>query len=247
MNRMLYAFENRFFQGLRAGAGLFLVLTLLAVAGCSTDGSEEEADAEYPNINTVPETPAAAAPLSEAEDITEGLRADRENARYTDETLRADTSVQPPPAMPAKPAVTEVVEEKITETVKDGETTVTETVTTVTEEKVPQVAAAAQEPVTEEPLPAPTVAETTDTAPTPAPTSERIISGDTAAPAPVESVFQQQLAASSVTRLPDGTSGQGSSTVVTERAAPEPSAPAPSSDAQGQPSRITLTPPTADG
>ncbi|WP_340150111.1 OmpA family protein [uncultured Sneathiella sp.] len=253
MNRLLHAFENRFLRGLRAGAGLFLVLTLLAVAGCSTNGAEEEeADAEYPNINEVPETPEAPVALSEAEGIGEGLRADRENARYTDETLRADTSVQPPPAMPAKPAVPEVTEtvtEKVTETVTETAegttTTVTEQVTETVEEKTPDVPAVAQAPVTEEPLPAPEVTEAKETTPPPAPNREALISGDSAQRPEVENVFQQQLAASGAKRLPDGSGSQQSTTVVTNSAS---SSSASSSGSAGQSSGgVTLTPPPEEG
>ncbi|WP_339632218.1 OmpA family protein [uncultured Sneathiella sp.] len=247
MNRLFNAFENRFLRGLRTGAGLFLVLTLLAVAGCSTDGAEEEADAEYPNINEVPETPETAVALSEAEDIGEGLRADRENARYTDETLRADTSVQPPPAQPAKPAsaeITETVTETVTETAEEKVTTVTEEVTEKVEEKAPEVAAVAQTPVTEQPLPAPEVTETKDTTPPPAPVTETIITGESAKGPEVESVFQQQLAASGATRLPESSSTQGTESSGTASSVASNS----SSGTQGQSSGgITLTPPTTDG
>ena len=89
-------FENRFLCASRLLLGGALLLAVLAGTACSTDNTEEQDAAEYPNVNKVPEQPETVATLTEAEEIEEGLRADRENARYTDETLRADTSLQPP-------------------------------------------------------------------------------------------------------------------------------------------------------
>ena len=88
------AFENHIVRALRLLLGGVLLLALLAGAACSTDNTEEQDAAEYPNVNKVPETPETVATLTEAQEIEEGLRADRDNARYTDEVLRADTSLQ---------------------------------------------------------------------------------------------------------------------------------------------------------
>ncbi|WP_373089958.1 hypothetical protein [Sneathiella sp.] len=78
-------------------AGLLLALALTAT-GCSSDGDEAADTAEYPKLSSVPDKPADVATLREAREIADELRADRANARYTDELLRADTSVQPMPS-----------------------------------------------------------------------------------------------------------------------------------------------------
>ena len=252
------AFENRFLKGARLLLGGVLLLAVLAGAACSTDNTEEQEAAEYPNVNAVPEKPETVATLTEAEQIEEGLRADRDNARYTDEALRADTSLQPALPKPQKPVVEEqeTVTEKVTVTEEATSDTVTETVTEKVEEKAaeaPAVAAAAQEKVTEAPLPAPSVAEAPqDTTPAPAPVREQIISGETASKPPVESVFEQQLAAQNATRLPDGINADGSG-----RATASAPAASSSSSSGGVPTSsvstaessgsVTLTPPSDDG
>ncbi len=105
-----------------------MILVLTATA-CSSDGSEE-----YPNLNTVPTSPGSSDSLAEARKIEEGLIADRANARYTDEVLRADTSVQAPLTPPPPKIEVEEVKEEVTEEVireepqQEEETSATETV-----------------------------------------------------------------------------------------------------------------------
>lgn len=252
------AFENRFIRASRLLLGGVLLLAVLAGTACSTDNTEEQDAAEYPNVNKVPEQPETVATLTEAEQIEEGLRADRDNARYTDETLRADTSLQPPLAAPPKPMVEEVKAETVTDVTEtvtaDGSETVKETVTEVVEEKTaeaaPAVAAVTQEEVTETPLPAPSVVDSAPETPTPepAPVREQIISGETAPKPAIESVFEQQLAASGATRLPDGivSDGSGTATASTPSASRSSSVSASSSAASSNGS-VTLTPPSNDG
>lgn len=201
--------------------GLGLCALLLAGAACSTDNSEEQEAAEYPSVSTVPEKPETIATLAEANKIGEGLRADRSNARYTDEALRADTSVQPPLAPPPAPqpeAVTETVTETVTTTVEETTTGVT----TTTEERVeaeveertePAVAAAPQEPVAQQSL-TPPASETSE--------QTTVISSDGVERTTVASVYEQQLAASGATRLPDGVRADGAGS---DAAAPAADAP----------------------
>ncbi|MBO0334469.1 OmpA family protein [Sneathiella sp. CAU 1612] len=253
-----HVFENRLLRASRLLLCGVLLLGLLAGTACSTDNTDEQEAAEYPNLNKVPEKPETVASLAEAKEIEEGLRADRDKARYTDETLRADTSLQPPLAAPPKPVVEEVKTEtvtEVTETVKaDGSETVTETVTEVVEDKTteaaaPAVAAVAQEKVTETPLPAPEVAAAaTDETPTAAPMRDQVISGETTPKPAVASVYEQQLAAQNATRLPDTISASGASntasTASTEASAPAATA-ASSSSSSGN--SLTLNPPANEG
>ena len=248
-------FENRFLCASRLLLGGALLLAVLAGTACSTDNTEEQDAAEYPNVNKVPEQPETVATLTEAEEIEEGLRADRENARYTDETLRADTSLQPPLAAPPKPVVEEVKTETVTEVTEtvtaDGSETVKETVTEVVEEKTveaaPVVAAVAQEEVTETPLPAPSVVDSAPEtpAPEPAPMREQIISGETAPKPAIESVFEQQLAASGVTRLP--TTMSSDSSTATSASSVAPAVSSSSTISASSSGSVTLTPPLNDG
>ncbi len=60
-------------------------------------------EGEYPNLASVPNHRPRPSPKAQRERLTEGLAADRENARYSDETLTA-ASTALPPAMPPKPA-----------------------------------------------------------------------------------------------------------------------------------------------
>ncbi|USG60035.1 OmpA family protein [Sneathiella marina] len=197
---------------LKRAAGLLFVASFLTVAGCSTDGEEESA--EYPTLSTVPSDSGAATAVAEAQEIQEGLRADRENARYTDEALRADTSLGTPLQTPEpKEEVDVAVEETKIEVVAPQETTtVTETVTTVTEEPTAEGAAIAATAAT-----AATVASTSEssdeettpvssaensepavvaTSQTPSPVATTIVSSQG-----VERVFEEQLAASSATSV----------------------------------------------
>ncbi len=252
MKRISIALENRGSIVMRVALGATLALFLLAGAGCSTDNTEEQEAAEYPNLNKVPEKPETVAALAEADKIGEGLRADRENARYTDESLRADTSLQPPLARPEPKVetVTTEVSEKITETA--GTTTVTETVKETVEEvkpAAPVVAKVEQEPVQKAPLAPPAVAPEPKTeTPPPAPIREQVISGESAAKPAVESVFEQQLAAQNATRLPEGVAADGSGTATaTATASSSATAPATAAPAASGSEQITLRPPANDG
>ena len=61
------------------------------------------ATAPFPKLATVPEPPPRETTLAELESVAEGLVADRENARYTDEVFRKEMAEEPPP--PAAPFV----------------------------------------------------------------------------------------------------------------------------------------------
>ncbi len=110
-------------------SGLVIVTLAFAATACSSDSSEE-----YPNLNSVPANPGSSDSLAEARKIEEGLIADRANARYTDEVLRADTSVQAPLTPPPPKIEVEEVKEEVTEEVvkeeppQEVETRATETV-----------------------------------------------------------------------------------------------------------------------
>src|SRR5262249_62191377 len=62
--------------------------------------------ADYPNLATVPPPPVRGMTAAEREKLTQSLIADRANARYTDEQLRAGFSAAPaaPPPPPASSA-----------------------------------------------------------------------------------------------------------------------------------------------
>jgi len=73
------------------------------------------ADEPYPSLSDVPEAPPRDTSLAEMDAVAEGLIADRENARYTDEEIRRQgdetTSLAAPPPVVAElpvPAVTAV-------------------------------------------------------------------------------------------------------------------------------------------
>lgn len=65
--------------------------------------SVREDDPEVPNLATVPDRPPLPSPSAQRSGIIEGLSADRQNARYTDEPLTPQ-SVAVPPATPPEPA-----------------------------------------------------------------------------------------------------------------------------------------------
>ncbi|MCF8468545.1 MAG: OmpA family protein [Sneathiella sp.] len=226
----------------RAGT-LTIVTAMLAVAGCSTDNTEEQAAADYPSVNAVPEKPETVASLSDAREIEEGLRSDREKARYTDEALRADTAIQPPKAEPAVTQSAPVVKETPPPPAP----------------KEPDVAAVPTEPVKEAPLAAPAEASTTpppataetSTAPAPpesmAPKSATEKTIAAAAPTPdtmtpdegVNRVFEDRLNASSVTALPEGMKSTETDAAPASSAAPASrAAPAPVDN-----SPVVMTPP----
>jgi outer membrane protein OmpA-like peptidoglycan-associated protein len=201
----------RFSRFMKHATMLLVLASVFAVGGCSTDDTEEGEAAEYPTLSTVPNDAGADDTVAEAKEIQEGLRADRENARYTDEALRADTTLGAPLAPPPgkEDEVQVVVEETKTEITSAQETTtVTETVTTITEEpsstSSPTVAPAAavvavssssdaeSEKATEIKQEA-TSAQTAAVAPTVATT---VVSSQG-----VEKVFEEQLAVSSATSV----------------------------------------------
>ncbi|MEH6403200.1 MAG: OmpA family protein [Sneathiella sp.] len=108
-----------------------LMAAILAVSACSTpdwadptewfdeDGGgparpaqieqPEDASDEYPALGSVPDVAGQNISIQEASDITEGLKADRENAQYTDEKLRADTTPQAMPKPKAPPVIPQAV------------------------------------------------------------------------------------------------------------------------------------------
>src|SRR5215471_12832636 len=55
---------------------------------------------DYPNLATVPPPPVRALTAAEREALTQGLVADRTNAKYSDEKLRAGFSAVSAPAPP---------------------------------------------------------------------------------------------------------------------------------------------------
>ena len=246
MIRIAFLTKNRLQAAPKLLLGAMLAVALLAGAGCSTDNTEEQEAAEYPNLNTVPEKPETVASLAEADKIGEGLRADRDKARYTDENLRADTSVQPPLAPPPAPepaaSETETVTETVTETATEATETIQETVEETTE---PVVAAVPQEPVQQENLTPPAEgAEPKEQAPSEAApdresTQEEtttVISSEGVRETTVAGIYEQQLAASAASRLPDGMSAEASA------GGNSGSDPAPSRDEAPR-----LSPPSEDG
>ncbi len=80
---------------------LFVAMTL---AGCSVFGGDEpptaEGDGEYPNLAEVPERPDVES-FEEKAELEEGLRADRQNARYSEGPLATSTAAGIPPPPPA--------------------------------------------------------------------------------------------------------------------------------------------------
>lgn len=65
--------------------------------------AELEPGGDYPNLASVPDRRPLPSPEAQRRRLTKGLRADRENARYSDQTLTAATTALPP-AFPPKPA-----------------------------------------------------------------------------------------------------------------------------------------------
>ena len=103
---------------LRRYASLFALLPIvtLDLAACSFFAEEEEAqpriaalqtldeDPAYPNLATVPDQAPLPSSRVRRLDLQQGLAADRENAIYTDEDLRADPAILPLPQQAATPA-----------------------------------------------------------------------------------------------------------------------------------------------
>src|SRR6266849_3765586 len=65
---------------------------------------------EYPNLATVPPPPSRALTAAEREKLTQSLIADRTNAKYSDERLRAGFAAVAAPAPPPLPAATDAAQ-----------------------------------------------------------------------------------------------------------------------------------------
>ncbi len=66
-------------------------------------------NSSFPNLATVPTAPPIPSPQAQRQEIAEGLAADRENARYSNEPLTADSTAVPeadPPAQGVAPPTT---------------------------------------------------------------------------------------------------------------------------------------------
>ncbi len=106
----------------RVAAGLVLVLFLAAcespswldpteVFGGPTQApevidpsqAELEPGGDYPNLASVPNSRPRPSPEAQRKRLTKGLRADRGNARYSDQSLTAENTALPP-ALPPMPA-----------------------------------------------------------------------------------------------------------------------------------------------
>ncbi len=108
---------NLDFDGVKRGTSkLVLAAALLSIAGCSTPdwvnpvnwfGDEDEeavgeaiapdskvAEGEYPKLGDTPAVPGQTVSIREAEAVKQGLEIDRQNAKYSDQQLRADTSIK---------------------------------------------------------------------------------------------------------------------------------------------------------
>jgi len=204
---------------LKRAVEVLFAASFLVVVGCSTDDAEDEKSAEYPTLSTVPNDSGAANTVAEAREIQEGLRADRENARYTDEALRADTSLGTPLQTPEPKEEADVaVEETKVEVATSKETiTETETVAKVTEETSGNGVAVAATAATAAAV-ATTAANSEDT---PSTSEEKATAPSENTPAPtavantppppvattvvssqgIERVYEEQLAASSATSV----------------------------------------------
>jgi len=203
MNKFSNSFSGRNMHRRIGPMGIVLLAMSLFVSACSTDAADEKSE-EFPTLNSVPKSPDKTELAENAGEIQEGLRADRENARYTDEVLRADTSVQAPLPVPSAVTVEEVKEEVVV--VKEAEKIVTETVTTVTETTEPESPKVVAEQATEAPAKAavPPVATT-------------VVSSQG-----VEQVFEEKLAASSAstTTISENTQFNGPAAAPTASASP---------------------------
>ncbi|WP_085883170.1 OmpA family protein [Oceanibacterium hippocampi] len=71
------------------------------VADAEADASVPGESKEFPDLRSVPERPAETSTAAERRTLAEGLVADRDNARYTDEVLRADTEAAVAGSKPA--------------------------------------------------------------------------------------------------------------------------------------------------
>ncbi len=136
------AFSSRCGAGSRTWQAVYLVAILTAMLGlgaCNpvetwrdwTGASKNDPDPEttpntqnlaageasdYPNLATVPEPPIRALTTAEREKLTQSLIADRTNAKYSDEKLRAGFAAMPaaapPPPPPPVPAPTDDAQPK---------------------------------------------------------------------------------------------------------------------------------------
>src|SRR5271165_7144068 len=114
----------------RRGCRLAILLMLLGLGACNpvetwrdlTGASKNDPDpdttpntknlaageaSDYPNLASVPPPPTRALTTAEREKLTQSLIADRTNAKYSDEKLRAGfpaASAPPPPPPPAAAA-----------------------------------------------------------------------------------------------------------------------------------------------
>jgi hypothetical protein len=85
-------------------------------AADQVDRTAATATSEYPSLHTVPPRPRLSYSVEQSRAIVDGLVADRENARYTDQVVRyrsGQSSLPPPPAPPT--AVAAVVPEDVVE------------------------------------------------------------------------------------------------------------------------------------
>ena len=99
------------------GCGFAAALIMAgALAGCSAISDEAKPDAAYggtpaaapedaafPDLRDVPQTPPAATPLEEREELAKGLAADRQNALHSDQVLRGGTEAPAPAPVVAQP------------------------------------------------------------------------------------------------------------------------------------------------
>ncbi len=71
-------------------------------------GAQQPVDRPFPNLSSVPERPGPPEIKLEAVSAKEGLVADKNNARYTDQELRSQTAnVRPRPRVPSEPQAPE--------------------------------------------------------------------------------------------------------------------------------------------
>jgi outer membrane protein OmpA-like peptidoglycan-associated protein len=83
-------------------------VVLMVLASCQTAGEEPgpteavPAQSGYPSLHTVPPRPQLSYPVEQRRAIVDGLIADRENARYSNQVVRYRTGLSglPPPATP---------------------------------------------------------------------------------------------------------------------------------------------------
>ena len=95
----------------RYSACMWVVLLVLASCQDAAEGpgptEAEPAQSDYPSLHTVPPRPQLSYPVEQRRAIVDGLIADRENARYSNQVVRYRTGLSglPPPATPPVAAV----------------------------------------------------------------------------------------------------------------------------------------------